>query len=108
MTEIEPANITVQIWRGTPEQNWIDAYSIPYEQGRSILGGLKYIHEHLDPTLAFSSSCRIGLCASCVMRVNGKVVRACTTLLRDDVQIEPFRPECAVRDLVVGLDDRSS
>jgi succinate dehydrogenase/fumarate reductase-like Fe-S protein len=93
--------ICIRVRRGDREHSWIESYTIPYIAGRSVLGGLQYICEQLDPTLAFGGSCRIGLCAACMLRVDGKARRACITLLEGDVLLEPLREERVVRDLVV-------
>ena len=102
MSAAEHKTICIQVRRGDREQSWIQSYTIPFEAGRSVLGGLQYIFENLDPTLAFGGSCRIGLCAACMLRVNGKPRRACTTLLTEDVLLEPLRDDRLVRDLVVN------
>ncbi len=33
--------------------------------------------------------CNMGVCYECLVRVDGVVVRACTTLVRDGMQVEP-------------------
>jgi len=96
--------IKVRIRRGVKgERHWTATYEVPVEPGQSVLGVLQYIYEHMDPTLAFSCSCRIGLCSACLVRVNGKVVRACTTLVEGDMLIEPYKTGAVVRDLVTDL-----
>jgi succinate dehydrogenase / fumarate reductase iron-sulfur subunit len=95
--------ITVQVRRGDSDENRLAAYEVPVEAGQSVLGVLQYIYDRLDSTLAFSCSCRIGLCAACLVRVNGKVVRACTTLAEGDMLIEPYKDAAVIRDLVTQL-----
>lgn len=95
--------ITVQVRRGAGDESQLAVYEVPVEPGQSVLGVLQYIYDHLDPTLAFSYSCRIGLCSACLMRVNGKVVRACTTLAEGDMLIEPYKDAAVIRDLVTQL-----
>lgn len=95
--------VTVQVRRGSGDENRLAVYEVPVEPGQSVLGVLQYIYDHLDPTLTFSCSCRIGLCSACLMRVNGKAVRACTTLAEGDMLIEPYSDDARIRDLVVHL-----
>jgi len=95
--------ITVQVRRGSADENQLAVYEVPVEPGQSVLGVLQYIYDHLDPTLAFSCSCRIGLCSACLVRVNGKVVRACTTVAERDMLIEPYSDDARIRDLVAHL-----
>ncbi|PKO04281.1 MAG: hypothetical protein CVU41_17800 [Chloroflexi bacterium HGW-Chloroflexi-3] len=78
----------------------LKVYQVPFENGQSILDTIQFIVEHLDPTLSFPVSCRIGFCDSCFFRVNGKVVRSCTTLITDDVVIESYKQSVVIRDLV--------
>lgn len=96
-----PQYLNIKILRGDQEKNWYEEYNVPFLEGRSVLGILQYIFEVLDPTLAFGGSCRVGLCASCLVRVNGKVMRACTTIPKEDFILEPFRHDCVTRDLIV-------
>ncbi len=95
--------ITVHIRRGTRENNRLEAYQVPFESGRSVLGVLEYIYNNIDSTLRYADSCRIGLCTSCLMRVNGKVVRACTTIAEGDLTLEPYKEEAMVCDLLAEL-----
>jgi len=95
--------VTVQVRRGSDDENRLVAYEVPVEPGQSVLGVLQYICDYLDSTLAFSCSCRIGLCSACLVRVNGKMVRACTTLAEGDMLIEPYRDDARIKDLVVQL-----
>lgn len=93
--------INVQVRRGSGDESYIESYKVPLEHGQSVLGVLQYIYDELDSTLASSCSCRIGLCSVCLVRVNGKAVKACTTIVKGDMLIEPLKDELRIRDLVV-------
>jgi succinate dehydrogenase/fumarate reductase-like Fe-S protein len=95
--------VSVRVRRGADDQRWWDNYEVPVEAGQSVLGVLQHIYDNLDPTLTFACSCRIGFCSACLVRVNGKAVRACTTLAEGDMVIEPYEDDAVVRDLVVRL-----
>ena len=69
-----PKLISVQVRRGDKNESELVAYEVPVEDGQSVLGVLQYIYDHLDPSIGFTCSCRIGLCSSCLVRVNGKEV----------------------------------
>ncbi|MCK4789382.1 MAG: 2Fe-2S iron-sulfur cluster binding domain-containing protein [Anaerolineales bacterium] len=99
----KPKLITVQVRRGDKNESKLVAYEVPVEAGQSVLGVLQYIYDHLDSSIGFTCSCRIGLCSSCLMRVNGKVVQSCTTLANGDMVIEPYKEDALVRDLVTEL-----
>ncbi len=100
MPDSEATSITVRVRRGTRNESYLDSFRVPLTRGQSVLGALQYIYDNLDPTLAFAGSCRIGMCVSCMVRVNGKVVRGCTTLAESDLLVEPAKHSAIVRDLI--------
>ncbi len=61
---------------------------------------LQHINEEYDGGLAHYLSCRRGICAECMVRVNGRVVLACTELVRGDITVEPVKKDRVVKDLV--------
>ena len=95
--------ITVRIRRGADDENQLAEYQVPVQPGESVLNVLQYIYDHLDSTLAFTNSCRIGLCSACLVRVNGEVVKACTTLADGDMLVEPYKDAMRIRDLAAEL-----
>lgn len=104
MSKNELKIMTVQVRRGDKQQHEQVVYRVAVEPGESVQGILQYIYDNLDPSIGFAFSCRIGLCASCLVRVNGKVVRACTTLVEGDyLLIEPYKNEAVIRDLVTDF-----
>lgn len=72
-------------------------------EGASVSTALQYLQRKVDPSLAYVLSCRRGLCDLCAVRIDGKVVTACTTPLRDGMLIEPTRASLQLRDTVVEL-----
>lgn len=76
----------------------------PYVHGISVLSLLKYIYENLDSSIAYPLClCRIGKCGNCAVRLNGKVVLACATMVKhgEELVIEPVNDKKVIRDLVV-------
>jgi hypothetical protein len=69
----------------------------------SVSGALQYLQRAVDPALAFSLSCRRGLCNVCAMRIDGVVTTACTTPMHDGIVIEPARSTLLLRDTVIEL-----
>jgi len=55
-----------------------DTFEVPCGEGWSVMNALRYIQEHLDPTLAYYEACKLGLCAACWVVLNGKRVLSCT------------------------------
>ncbi len=83
------------------------SYQVPSFKGMTVLEGLYYILENLDSTLAFRSSCRMGVCGSCAMHINGQYGLACETqiaTLGETVTIRPLAHMKVIRDMVVDLE----
>ena len=74
-----------------------------------VLDGLNYVKDRLDGTLSYRWSCRMGICGSCGMTVNGEPKLTCATFLADyapgPVRVEPLRNFPVVRDLIVEIGD---
>jgi len=104
--------ITLSVTRFNPEVDTAprrQEYTIPYRADMVVLDALNYIKAYLDGTLTFRWSCRMGICGSCGMMVNGTPKLTCGTYLRDyyphQVVVEPLANFPIVRDLVVDLSD---
>lgn len=65
-------------------------YRVPLDGETSVLNALEYVHEHLDPTVSYRSSCRRGVCGACLMMIDGKKRLACETLVADGMKIDPL------------------
>ena len=88
------------------EPRWED-YRIPYPPGMTVLEGLKKIKESLSPSLAWRSSCRMGVCGSCGMFINGRPRLACNTQVSELgtslVTVAPLPNFNTIKDLVPDL-----
>ncbi|MDH2924658.1 succinate dehydrogenase subunit B [Nicoletella semolina] len=104
-----PTTMTVEVLRYNPEQDnepSLSTYHVPYDSQTSLLDALGYIKDELEPELSYRWSCRMAICGSCGMMVNGKPKLACKTFLRDYsgyMRIEPLANFPIERDLVVDL-----
>lgn len=82
-------------------------YDVPVKRGMSLLDGLIYIKENLDPTLSIRYSCRMAICGSCGVKVDGLEMLACRTqileLRRKVISIEPMRNFPVIKDLVTDM-----
>lgn len=104
--------ITIHVQRFRPESEaepTMQTFTIPYQDDIMVLDALNYIKERQDGSLAYRWSCRMGICGSCGMLVNGKPRLTCNTLLREfapgPVTIEPLTNFPIIRDLVIDLSD---
>jgi len=105
-----PERIEIQVLRYAPggapaTQSW----TIPWTRDMSVLQALQYIKDHLDGSLTFRWSCRMAICGSCGMMVNGVPRLGCETFLRDlapgPVRLEALAHFPIERDLVVDAED---
>ncbi len=105
--------ITLELARYRPEEEaepTFQEYEVPYHKDWVLLDGLNYIKDQIDGTLSYRWSCRMGICGSCGMTVNGEPKLTCETFLNDyanqgTVRLEPLTNFPVIRDLVVALDD---
>lgn len=81
-------------------------FEVPVRTAMTVLDGLFYIRENLDNSLAFRASCRMGICGSCAVKINGKPRLACETQLSKfkEVKIEPLDNFAVIKDLVTEFE----
>jgi fumarate reductase iron-sulfur subunit len=104
--------ITLQVERYRPEEEteptW-QSYEVPLREDWSVLDGLNYVKDHVDGTLSYRWSCRMGICGSCGMTVDGDPKLTCAELLTEyapgPVRVGPLRNFPVIRDLVVEIGD---
>ena len=54
-------------------------YEVPRQASQTVLDVVTHIQRRLDPTLAYRFACRVGMCGSCAMTVNGAPRWTCRT-----------------------------
>jgi fumarate reductase iron-sulfur subunit len=103
--------IVLQVLRYRPEQNaspYFQDYEVPYHRDWVVLDALNWIKDYRDGTLSFRWSCRMGVCGSCGMMVNGRPRLTCSTFLREfypqPIRVEPLANFEIERDLVITMD----
>jgi succinate dehydrogenase iron-sulfur subunit len=106
------SHIRLQVARYRPEQEsegTFDEHEVPCPRDWVILDALNHIKDHLDGTLSYRWSCRMGICGSCGMTVNGEPKLTCATFLADyapgPIRVEPLRNFPVIRDLIVDIGD---
>jgi len=101
--------ITVSVQRSSAEtgaSTRFETHEIEVAEKASILDAVFALQRGPCPDLAFRFSCRVGMCGSCAMVVNGRERLTCSTLIKtvgDKLRIEPLRNLPVVRDLAVDL-----
>jgi fumarate reductase iron-sulfur subunit len=98
----------VDIWRGT-EQGAFQAFAIPRRTHQTVLDVVTEIQREHDATLSYRFACRVGMCGSCAMVVNGRPRWTCRTRVSEVIddngrlRLEPLRNFTVVKDLAVEM-----
>ena len=108
----EKRTLVVEVTRYDPDRAggpYLQSWPIEFSDDMSLLQGLQQIKDDQDGSLTFRWSCRMAICGSCGMMVDGKPALACRTFLRDFMP-GPLRVEALAhfpieRDLVVDAGD---
>ena len=104
---------TVRIFRYDPEvggEGGFQNYTLEIEDPNTttILDVLLRIQKEQDPTLSFRFACRVNMCGSCGMVINGREGLACKTNVCDlpanqDITLRPLNHFPVIKDLVVDM-----
>lgn len=105
--ETESLKITVS--RGSGEESYMQSFDVPAYDNQTVLDVVSWIQQNVDPTLSYRFACRVGMCGSCAMMVNGEPRWTCRThvnkVLKDNsLNIEPLRNLPPIKDLVADMD----
>jgi len=107
-----PRTIALEIARYHPERDkhpTLQRFDVPYHEEWVVLDALNHLKDQTDGSLTYRWSCRMGVCGSCGMMVNGVPKLTCAAFLRDylpgPIRIEPLAGFPVERDLVIVLDD---
>ena len=73
-----PAELSVSLWRGAEDGRY-ETYRVPRRESQTVLDVVTFVQRHIDPTLSYRFACRVGVCGSCAMTVNGKPRWTCRT-----------------------------
>ena len=97
----------VSVWKGGAGGGFHE-FDVPRHPSQTVLDVVTYIQRTLDPTLAYRFACRVGMCGSCAMTVNGVPRWTCRThvdrVARDDrLRIGPLKNLPVIRDLVTDM-----
>jgi fumarate reductase iron-sulfur subunit len=104
---MDEAMLAVRVWRGGADGEF-RAYTVPRRPAQTVLDVVTYIQKFVDSSLAYRFACRVGMCGSCAMTVNGKARWTCRThvdaVVGDgNLDIAPLAQLPVIRDLVVDM-----
>ena len=99
--------LKVEVWRGGAEGRY-QRFDVPRGASQTVLDVVTHIQRFLDPTLAYRFACRVGMCGSCAMTVNGKPRWTCRTHVDKvarggELTLGPLANMPVVRDLVADM-----
>ena len=103
--------IVFEVFRYHPEDDGepvFQHYDVPYHEHWVVLDALNWIKDTIDGTLSYRWSCRMGVCGSCGMLVNGQPKLTCAVFLRNyypkPIRVEPLSYFPVERDLMINID----
>lgn len=106
-TNIETAGdapaTTVRLTIARSDAGAVREFRVALTQPAVVLDAL-LAGQRLDPSLGFRYSCRVAMCGTCAVRVNGRPTLACQQPITpdtDELLLEPLAGFAVVRDLVV-------
>ncbi len=106
MSDTEPT-IDVSLWRGQ-EQGSYETFTVPKRANQTVLDIVTYVQRELDPSLSYRFACRVGMCGSCAMTVNGRPRWTCRThvskVIEDGkLEIGPLANLPVIKDLASDM-----
>jgi fumarate reductase iron-sulfur subunit len=99
--------LKVKVWRGKESGEFVD-YEVPRLESQTVLDVVTHIQRHLDPSLSYRFACRVGMCGSCAMTVNGVARWTCRTHVSkvaqgDALEIAPLSNLPVIKDLATDM-----
>jgi succinate dehydrogenase iron-sulfur subunit len=99
--------LSVAIWRGTRQGQYRN-YQVPLRENQTVLDVVTFVQRHLDATLAYRFACRVGVCGSCAMTVNGLPRWTCRTHVSKvarggRIEIGPLANLPVIKDLATDM-----
>jgi fumarate reductase iron-sulfur subunit len=101
------AALDVEIWRGA-DTGRFQRFNVPRRTHQTVLDVVTEIQREHDATLSYRFACRVGMCGSCAMVVNGRPRWTCRTRVNEAAEngrlrLEPLRNFTVVKDLAVEM-----
>jgi fumarate reductase iron-sulfur subunit len=103
------ATVEVSLWRGKREGRY-QTFTVPLHDSQTVLDVVTWVQRNADPTLAYRFACRVGMCGSCAMTVNGRPRWTCRTHIskvvdNGRVEIGPLANLPPIKDLACDMQE---
>lgn len=98
--------VTLAVRREDAGKVGVDRFDVEARSGYTVLDALLAVVREQDPSLSLRFSCRVGMCGTCAVVVDGREALACQTPVADvgrRISVGPLRNLPVVKDLVVDL-----
>jgi len=100
-------SIEVSLWRGRADGRY-QVFQVPQRDNQTVLDVVTWVQRHADPTLSYRFACRVGMCGSCAMTVNGRPRWTCRTHISKVVEngkleIGPLANMPVIKDLAADM-----
>src|SRR3989454_8824979 len=101
------SQLTVSLWRGGEDGRY-QSYQVPLRENQTVLDVVTWVERNVDSSLAYRFACRVGMCGSCAMTVNGRPRWTCRThvsRVADDGRLEigPLENLPLIKDLAADM-----
>ena len=99
--------LEVSLWRGGAEGRY-QVYEVPLRENQTVLDVVTWVQRNVDATLSYRFACRVGMCGSCAMTVNGRPRWTCRTHVSKVVaggrlEIGPLENLPVIKDLAADM-----
>jgi fumarate reductase iron-sulfur subunit len=100
--------LSVEVWRGAARGRF-QTFQLARRDNQTVLDVVTTIQREQDATLAYRYACRVGMCGSCAMVVNGRPRWTCRARVsavvhgEETLRLEPLRNFTVVKDLAVDM-----
>jgi fumarate reductase iron-sulfur subunit len=101
--------LKVRVWRGDALGGAFAEYAVPAQDNQTVLDVVTHIQRELEPALAYRFACRVGMCGSCAMEVNGRARWTCRTHVKrvakpgETLELRPLANLPVIRDLATDM-----
>ncbi len=101
-------HLSVSVWRGFADGHY-QTFEVPRQDNQTVLDVVTWIQRNTEPSLAYRFACRVGVCGSCAMTVNGRPRWTCRTHISKVVdqdgklELAPLANLPPIKDLVADM-----